>query len=132
MVKPSVSLENILKFLKGSPMNEVLVLVQSIDPRLQVGAEQMLEEKGIVWNGSYSGREENPVKVDCEEWTTRSKLALGGINTYENNITLYASYNHPNVFCGKFKLSDEEVGMNVNLSRAPEELENGITHDVFD
>lgn len=129
---PTVPLRQVLDFLKGKPIDDVLVLVQSIDNNIQVGAEQVLETKGLFFGSSYTGHEDNPVKVTSGEWTVRSRLALQHIDTYSNDITLYTHCNKPDTFSGKFRLGAgvEEIEVHLQRSQKQPVPENDESHKL--
>ena len=115
MGTPGLKIQKLLKLLKGDPIDEVLSLIQSIDPHLQVGAEMTVDDRGYLWTDKHTGREDNPVKVTPGGWTTRSKLALEGTDTFANHITLYVGQGR-DVFNGHFQISDECADVTVHLS----------------
>lgn len=109
MSKSTIVLSDLLKLLKSKPIDEVLSVIESIDSDLQVGAEQFKIKHGLFGaEPRQVGLEENPVKVCDQPWTTRSKLALTGRDTRQNDITLLVNPSFPAVFEGGVEIKPND------------------------
>lgn len=109
MSQPSIRILDLLYLMKGRPIQYVLQLIKSADPKnFQVGAEQAILEKGFFNSKYLTGQEHNPVRTsECDKWSTRSALIRDkGFDTQRNTITLYTSPEDPDAFNGRYILTE--------------------------
>ena len=122
MTDDTISIQELLKFMKNESIDRVLHLVKSIDPEhIQVGAEQTIPDTKMFVTREITGQPHNPVRSHSSPgWTTRSDLGFDEqFDTRKNDVTLFTSFHMPDVFNGQYELQDRVQHLAMHMQPAP-------------